>query len=54
VAGWYTDPLAEADLRLWDGRAWTAATKAAGAERAGTTEPRPASGPPALVLEDSP
>jgi hypothetical protein len=54
VAGWYADPLAEADLRLWDGTAWTDATKAAGAERDSTTEPRPVGGPLTLVLEDSP
>jgi hypothetical protein len=54
VAGWYTDPLAEADLRLWDGTEWTDATKAAGPQRGGITEPRPVSAPLALVLEDSP
>jgi hypothetical protein len=53
VAGWYTDPLGEADLRLWDGRAWTDVTKAAGAEPGRPSQPRPVSGP-ALVLEDSP
>jgi hypothetical protein len=54
VAGWYADPLAEADLRLWDGTGWTDATKAAGPHPGGRTEPRPVSAPLALVLEDSP
>lgn len=51
-AGWYEDPRGEADLRWWDGTAWTAHTSArpsapAPAPQAGPqAEPAPASPPP--------
>lgn len=38
--GWYTDPVAEADHRWWDGTTWTTQTR--------TAAPAPAFNPPAL------
>jgi hypothetical protein len=56
VPGWYPDPLSEAELRLWDGRRWTAATQVGSAAAPSPTTPhhRPSGGPLTLVLEDSP
>jgi hypothetical protein len=47
AAGWYPDPMAEAQLRWWDGAGWTERT---------TTPDEPAlvDAPPAATAEDAP
>ena len=40
--GWYTDPVAEADHRWWDGNAWTTQTR--------TAAPAPVFSPPPLPV----
>jgi len=52
--GWYRDPLSDAALRLWDGRAWTPATRTGDAGAPVIPEVRHSGGPLTLVLEDAP
>src|SRR5581483_1569132 len=52
--GWYRDPLSDAALRLWDGRAWTPATRTGDAGSPVIPEVRHSGGPLTLVLEDAP
>ena len=49
-AGWYEDPRGEADLRWWDGTAWTAHTSA----RPSAPTPAPQAGPQAEPAPASP